>query len=84
MNCPSCGSKKIAGLMAAFWVTLDGDGAMAGQWNDYESCTEIGPERMCQECQCEFDEGEQIADESWHDFAVRVCNSIMDTKRLCY
>ena len=44
--------------MQSFWVRLDSDGAMVGQWRDYESCTEVGDERMCDKCQHEFTEEE--------------------------
>lgn len=55
LTCPECGSNNISGLMASFWVKLDPDGeTMAGNWNDYESATEIGPERMCSDCGEEF------------------------------
>jgi len=54
LRCPKCGSAKIAGLMAAFWVSLASDETMEGQWSDYESATEIGDERLCSECSHEF------------------------------
>lgn len=53
--CPKCGSHNISGLMAAFWVSLNRDGEMSGQWRDYEESTEIGPERLCKDCGHEFD-----------------------------
>lgn len=52
--CPKCGSTKICGLMAAFWVRVTADGGLIGQFSDYSSDTEIGPERMCTECEHEF------------------------------
>jgi len=50
LACPNCGGARISGLMAAFWVTLTDDETMDGKWSDYESCTEIGDERLCADC----------------------------------
>ena len=52
--CPKCGSTKIAGLMQSFWVELDSDETMKGNWNDYEGCSELGEERLCSDCGNEF------------------------------
>ncbi|GEM_PF-4420648 len=54
LRCPECGSEKISGLMASFWVSLESDETMQGQWSDYEGATEIGEERLCAECGHEF------------------------------
>lgn len=54
-ECPECCSRNVAGLMAAFWVTIDEDGALVGQFSDYSDDTEIGPERMCRTCGHEFE-----------------------------
>ena len=40
--------------MQAFWVALDESGDMQGEWSDYQSATEMGPERICYECDHEF------------------------------
>lgn len=54
--CPECGSPSILGLMASFWVPLNPDGSMKGQFHDYESATELGDARSCVDCGHEFTE----------------------------
>lgn len=54
LQCPQCGSTKLSGLMAAFWVSLTPEETLDGQWSDYEGCTEIGEERLCSDCGHEF------------------------------
>lgn len=57
MNCPNCGSTHIAGLVAAFWVTLDEDGNLKEALIDaVHGNTEIGPERQCSDCNHEWEE----------------------------
>lgn len=56
--CPDCGSTKCAGLMAAFFVSLNSDGDPEGQWIDWQSNTELGPMRMCSECGQEWESDE--------------------------
>ena len=49
-HCPECGSGEVSRLMQAFWVTVTADGGLEGEWSDYESCTELGDERLCRCC----------------------------------
>lgn len=56
MKCPKCKSKKIGGLMEAFWVSLNPDGTPAGEWNDWSAETELGEHRLCYKCGHEFKE----------------------------
>lgn len=58
VKCPKCGSTKISGLMAAFWVELGEDGSPKGKWRDFESATELGTERECSDCGHQFDVGD--------------------------
>ena len=61
----------------------DGD-PIPDTWNGYEwtsGILSIG-QTHCQPLHAEDDCA--TGDESWQDFAVRVCDSVMDTKRLCY
>ena len=62
MKCPRCGSSQIGGLMQAFFVPLDTEGDMEGSWGDYSSETEIGIERICYDCEKEFQDGDKAAD----------------------
>jgi hypothetical protein len=55
-QCPKCGSRNIAGLIAAFWVRLDKDGQPKDQWRDCESETELTEKRSCGECGHEWDD----------------------------
>ena len=55
MSCPKCYSNKLGGLMEAFWVPIDRDGVMLGQWSDYSSETEVGEKRICYDCGHEFE-----------------------------
>lgn len=53
-NCPQCRSDNIAGLMQSFFVKLS-DGEPAGQWRDWESNSELGPQRSCGDCGHEWE-----------------------------
>jgi hypothetical protein len=55
MSCPKCKSEKLGGLMEAFWVPIDNEGEMLGQWSDYSSETEVGDKRICYDCGHEFE-----------------------------
>lgn len=55
MKCPECGSKKISLLMAAFWVPVDEEGLMVGEWSSYECSTELTDEAQCVDCGHEFE-----------------------------
>lgn len=59
MKCPKCGSTHIGGLMQAFWVPLLSDGTMKGQFHEYETETELGPDRLCYDCDHQFSEGDE-------------------------
>jgi len=54
-KCPNCGSDQIGGLMAAFFVPIDQEGEMIGQWREYQSETAIGTVRLCYGCEHEWD-----------------------------
>jgi hypothetical protein len=53
-RCPQCGSAKVAGLVAAFFVPVNGL-----QDYDWRGASEIGPERICLVCNEEWDADEQ-------------------------
>ena len=55
LKCPKCGSADLSGLMASFYVKLDGAGSPVGSWEDWESDTELTGRRLCDSCGCEFD-----------------------------
>ena len=65
VNVPRCNSEKIAGLMAAFWVSLTPEGDMRHQWSEHESSTEVGSERSCDDCGFEWDSCEWDGDGDW-------------------
>ena len=46
---------KLGGLMEAFWVPIDKEGEMLGQWSDYSSETEVSEKRLCYDCHHEFE-----------------------------
>ena len=50
-RCPKCGSGDVRGLVASFWVPLDADPFD----HDWQSESDIGPERYCNACECEWD-----------------------------
>lgn len=54
-RCPGCGSDRVQGLVAAFWVPINTD-PNAVRWN---SESEIGEDRICLECEAEWKDGEQ-------------------------
>jgi hypothetical protein len=41
--------------MESFWVPIDDEGQMLGQWCDYSSETEVGDKRLCYNCGHEFE-----------------------------
>lgn len=45
--------------MQAFWVPLLSDGTMKGQFHEYETETELGPDRLCYDCDHQFSEGDE-------------------------
>lgn len=52
--CPECSSTNISGLMASFWVRLNSSGEPKSEWREFESCTGLEEERMCDDCGYEF------------------------------
>lgn len=55
MNCPKCQSPNVSGLVAAFWTPLDEDGEANLSQLNVASESEVGPERLCQDCEHEFE-----------------------------
>ncbi len=49
-ECPKCGSKEVSGLYEGFWVELDEDGEIVGDWGEYDGCSDVGPKRHCRGC----------------------------------
>ena len=55
-RCPACGSVSVSGEMLSFMVPLDHkDGTPDGEWNDWESNTELGEKRYCSDCDEEWE-----------------------------
>ncbi len=48
--CPKCGSNHLGGLMGAFGVSLKPNGEPKSTWHEMSGETEVGPERMCYDC----------------------------------
>ena len=58
-GCPKCGSTNVCGLVMAFWAAIEEDGSPKTRlMHLVESDTEIGTERMCSDCNHEWDEGD--------------------------
>jgi DNA-directed RNA polymerase subunit M/transcription elongation factor TFIIS len=55
--CPACDSTKVAGLMASFFVPLK-NGEPDGDWRDWQSDTELTPQRSCADCGHEWESDE--------------------------
>ena len=55
--CPACGSRNTAGLVLSFWAEIDEHGNLLKQFHEHEADTELGPQRMCSDCNHEW-EGE--------------------------
>ncbi len=53
-KCPKCGCVKLLGLMGSFWVELNLDGEPVKPWQDFSSETEVTENRMCTECDHEW------------------------------
>ena len=54
--CPKCGSANICGLMSSFFVALMEDGVTpSGEWNDWSSESEMTENRICCDCDYEFE-----------------------------
>lgn len=45
--------------LLAFWTPLTADGGIAAEWRSLESETEVGPERVCYQCDHEWVDGEE-------------------------
>lgn len=59
MNCPKCGSKDLSGLVQAFWACVKEDGSPVRDLRELvDSETEIGMERLCNDCGHEFEAGD--------------------------
>lgn len=54
--CPNCNSKKLRGLVLAFWVDLDEEGDADLMSVSLDSESEVGPKRLCIDCNFEFEE----------------------------
>lgn len=52
-TCPECGSNHVGGLVAAFYVVLNSESGPASDVT-WESESEIGPERLCYDCDHEW------------------------------
>jgi hypothetical protein len=61
-KCPLCGSTQLGGLMSSFFVAIDADGSPLGQWQDWESETELGAERCCYSCGWDSRDDEEQAE----------------------
>lgn len=59
MLCPACGSTELAGFVPGFWCSLDVDGYTPTPnesiGDQAESSTEINSDRMCTNCEHEWD-----------------------------
>lgn len=56
VECPKCKDKRIAGLVAAFWVLMQSNGEPRDV--SWESQSELTPTRMCIECGHKWEDGE--------------------------
>jgi hypothetical protein len=55
-RCPKCGSGDVAGLVAAFWVSLNEDGEPEIPLHkSVESNTELTAQRQCTHCEHEWE-----------------------------
>jgi hypothetical protein len=57
MSCPKCGSNRVSGLVASFWVGLDVEGQIEGEMVDVRSETELTEKRSCRKCHHEWEDG---------------------------
>jgi hypothetical protein len=52
--CPKCKSENVQGLVAAFWAPVNASTQELKTLVIFE--TEMGPERLCSDCDFEFEE----------------------------
>jgi hypothetical protein len=53
--CPQCGSRNTSGLVQSFWAAVTEEGDMVEEWSNLSSETQVGPERLCRDCDHEFE-----------------------------
>lgn len=65
-RCPECDSENVSGRYAAFWVPVgDTDEDEAQNFHDHQGSTELTEDRMCGDCDHEWDSDDRGGYEDW-------------------